>query len=89
MNLNGTVNATEGRLTSPRFPAPYHHNLDYWVKVSAPELTRVVFRFSRLDLEPQSDCLYDYVELEDVNSRSDPPRRRRFCGRHAPAALER
>lgn len=89
LNLNATVNATEGRLTSPRYPAPYHHNLDYWVRLVAPEFTRVVIHFSRLDLEPQPQCLYDYLELEDVQGRSDPPRKNRYCGHQDPASLDR
>ncbi|XP_039285263.1 cubilin-like [Nilaparvata lugens] len=86
LNLNGTVNGTEGRLTSPRYPAPYFHNLDYWVNISAPEAHRIVIHFTRLDLEAQAHCLYDFLQLGDANRRTQP---KTLCGHYDPAQLER
>nr|CAD7431859.1 unnamed protein product [Timema monikensis] len=76
LNLNQTMNGTEGNLTSPNYPGQYYNNLDYNVSVSGPHLTRIVIQFSRLDLEPQLDCLYDYVELRNPGS----SRGARWCG---------
>lgn len=88
--MNGTVNGTEGRLTSPGFPAPYYHNLDYWVHLVAPEATRIVIHFTRLDLEPQNHCLYDFIELQstaDWTESTEPPTR--LCGHYDTSEMER
>lgn len=79
MNLNRTVNGSEGRITSPNYPTSYYNNLDFSVKITGPERTRLVIQFSRIDLEPQLDCLYDYVE---VYSLGDPGDAVRWCGNH-------
>ncbi|XP_075225285.1 uncharacterized protein LOC142326585 [Lycorma delicatula] len=91
LNLNGTVNGTEGRLTSPGFPAPYYHNLDYWVHLLAPESTRIVVHFTRLDLEPQNHCLYDYIVLQSTADQieSTEPPTTRLCGHYDASEMER
>ncbi|GLV32031.1 tolkin [Carabus blaptoides fortunei] len=66
LNFNRTVNGTEGRLTSPNYPGNYYSNLDFLVKIIGPERTRLIIQFSKLDLEPQLECLYDYIELRSV-----------------------
>lgn len=63
MNLNRTVNGSEGRITSPNYPTSYYNNLDFSVRIMGPERTRLVVQFARIDLEPQLDCLYDYVQI--------------------------
>ncbi|KAL1128856.1 hypothetical protein AAG570_013390 [Ranatra chinensis] len=81
LNLNVTLNETEGRLTSPFYPLAYSHNLDYWVTIVGPEQTRIVFKFSRLDLEAQAHCLYDFLELHDTGPHlSRQPHR--LCGHY-------
>ncbi|XP_068083923.1 uncharacterized protein [Anabrus simplex] len=79
--LNRTINGTEGFLTSPNYPSHYNHNLDYWVRLIGPERTRIVVQFTRIDLELQQECLYDYVELR---SGGDLGRDGvvRWCGSH-------
>jgi hypothetical protein len=83
--LNTTLNGTEGFLTSPNFPSSYYHNLDYWVQLVGPERTRLVIEFKQLDLELQTECLYDYVELRSIDGDgqflNDAVRR---CGNHDP-----
>ncbi|KAG7295880.1 hypothetical protein JYU34_020964 [Plutella xylostella] len=78
---NQTVEGSSGTLTSPNYPAVYDNDLDYWVHVRGPLGTRLVFSFDKLDLEPQRDCLYDYVELRD----SADGRSQRYCGSVAAA----
>ncbi|RZF36004.1 hypothetical protein LSTR_LSTR005820, partial [Laodelphax striatellus] len=89
LNLNGTVNGTGGRLTSPRYPAPYFHNLDYWVNITGPEAHRIVIHFTRLDLEPQTHCLYDFLELSDGSNRNELSPPSTMCGHYDPPELER
>ncbi|XP_049809059.1 uncharacterized protein LOC126252230 [Schistocerca nitens] len=102
VQLNRTVNGTEGFLTSPNFPGGYGPNLDYWVRLAGPAGSRLVLRFTRLDLEPQQDCLYDYIELRsllpqpatgdddaDADAERAPDSRVVRCGRHDDADLHR
>jgi hypothetical protein len=83
LQLNQTLNGTGGFLSSPNFPGNYYHNLDYWVQLIGPERTRLVLQFQHLDLELQTECLYDFVELTSVGregqSLSDAVR---WCGNH-------
>ncbi|XP_017471876.1 PREDICTED: uncharacterized protein LOC108363116 [Rhagoletis zephyria] len=62
---NLTVTGTEGRLVSPAYPDTYPLNMDYWVHIKTPERTRIILQFQKIDLEPQDECLYDFVSIED------------------------
>lgn len=65
MMQNQTVVGSEGRLTSPGFPNAYPPNVDYSVKISGPERSRLIVQFQRLDMEFQDECLYDFVSVRD------------------------
>jgi hypothetical protein len=66
---NQTITGVEGRLTSPDYPNPYASNIDYWIKIIAPERSRIVVQFQKLDIEQQEECLYDYVSVQDSDFR--------------------
>jgi hypothetical protein len=83
LQLNTTINGTEGFLTSPNFPGNYYHNLDYWVQLIGPERTRLVIEFKQLDLELQTECLYDFVELRSIDGDGQLLNDAvRWCGNH-------
>jgi len=63
LRTNHTVEGNSGSLTSPNFPQTYPANVDYWVKISGPPQSRLIITFNHLDLEPQNECLYDFVSL--------------------------
>lgn len=65
---NQTVVGSEGRLTSPGFPNAYPPNVDYSVKISGPERSRLIVQFQRLDLEYQDECIYDFVSVRDYKA---------------------
>lgn len=67
---NQTITGIEGRLTSPNYPSQYAPNVNYWIKIIAPERSRIVVQFQKIDLEAQQECLYDYVSVEDANYRN-------------------
>jgi CUB domain len=64
---NQTITGIEGRLTSPDYPNQYAANVDYWIRIIAPEKSRVVVQFQRIDIEQQLECLYDFVSIQDVD----------------------
>ncbi|KAF7275274.1 hypothetical protein GWI33_012018, partial [Rhynchophorus ferrugineus] len=66
IDFNRTFNSSNGSITTPNYPENYYNNLDFLVRVIGPERTRLKIRFHKLDIEAQSDCLYDYVELKSA-----------------------
>ncbi|KAL9879695.1 uncharacterized protein ACN2A1_011533 isoform 3-T22 [Glossina fuscipes fuscipes] len=64
---NFTITGTEGRLMSPAYPNNYPLNIDYWIHIKAPLRTRIVVQFQKIDLEPQDECLYDYISIQDYD----------------------
>lgn len=68
LNLNQTVNGTSGYLTTPNHPSKYYNNLDFFVKITGPENTRIAITFHKLDIENQPECLYDYVLLSSLDN---------------------
>lgn len=71
---NQTVVGSEGRLTSPGFPNAYPPNVDYSVKISGPERSRLIVQFQRLNLEYQDECMYDFVSVRDFKAGPDEKR---------------
>lgn len=71
INFNRTINGTGGNLTTPNYPRSYFNNLDFTVRIIGPERTRLLFVFLKLDLEPQIECLYDFVRMSSVNEKDE------------------
>ncbi|XP_064466575.1 uncharacterized protein LOC135377815 [Ornithodoros turicata] len=78
-DMNSTFTAQKGTVTSVNFPAHYPNELHYSVSIVGPPGSRVFLSFSRIDLEWQAGCLYDYLELGSPESSSPPVR---ICGQH-------
>lgn len=53
------------------YPNQYATNMNYWVKIIAPEKSRIVMQFQKLDIEHQQECLYDFVSVQDANFHFD------------------
>lgn len=68
--VNRTFSGTGGKLASPHYPSNYANNMDYRSHLVAPRGTRIVIRFSHLDVEPQENCMYDYVEILDQSAKN-------------------
>lgn len=77
-NLNTTMSGTKGIITSLNYPANYYHNLDYWIHVVGPYQSRIVFQFDSINIEPQADCLYDFVAVVEPKEREN--RTMTVCG---------
>ncbi|XP_055525442.1 uncharacterized protein LOC129718573 isoform X3 [Wyeomyia smithii] len=72
MARNQTHTGTEGRLVSPSYPNPYPIQTDYWIRLVAPEGSRIIVQFQKLDIEHQQECLYDYVSIQNVEVLPSP-----------------
>lgn len=64
---NQTITGIEGRLTSPDYPNQYAPSINYWIRIIAPEKSRIVMQFQKLDIEHQQECLYDYISVQDAD----------------------
>lgn len=83
INFNKTVDGPSGNLTTPNFPGNYYNNLDFSVKISGPDRTRLLITFSKIDIEFQLECLYDYIELTSVDrSGKEIADTVKLCGSH-------
>jgi hypothetical protein len=71
LRTNHSVEGTSGSLHSPNFPHAYPTNVDYWVTIVGPPNSRIIVNFNQLDLEPQNECLYDFVGLWN-NGETEP-----------------
>src|SRR2546426_591833 len=57
-----------GTLQSPNYPGTYPPNKEcFWI-ITVPEDFRVALRFQSFEMESDSGCGYDYVEVRDGHS---------------------
>ncbi|XP_072375312.1 uncharacterized protein [Diabrotica undecimpunctata] len=84
INYNQTLNGTEGSITSPNYPNNYYHNLDFFIRITGPEKTRIIIKFIHIHIESQLECLYDYIELKSLykNEKKAFNDAVRLCGNH-------
>ncbi|KAK7072579.1 hypothetical protein SK128_010113 [Halocaridina rubra] len=72
------VTGSSDNITTPGYPSSYPNNLHLTIMLRGRPNSRLIVTFSKIDLEYQQDCLYDYVGLQ---STVDDPLVR-YCGRH-------
>lgn len=81
INYNKTLNGSEGSFSTPNYHGRYLNNLDYEVKITGPEKTRIIIKFQKIDIEYQPECLYDFVELKTIyKNRKGPLDAVKHCG---------
>ena len=68
----GFRKGTHGIIMSSNYPQNYDPNDDCEWLIEVAENHVVRFSFEDFDVEPHSNCSYDYVALYDGNSTSDP-----------------
>nr|CAD7455080.1 unnamed protein product [Timema tahoe] len=61
----GTLASSSGSIISPNYPQPYNHKAECLWKVIVSRGSAIQMVFVDLDLESQTGCLYDYVEVRD------------------------
>nr|CAD7397150.1 unnamed protein product [Timema cristinae] len=61
----GTLASSSGSIISPNYPQPYNHKAECLWKIIVSRGSAIQLVFVDLDLESQSSCLYDYVEVRD------------------------
>lgn len=69
----GLITSTKGSISSPNYPNSYAHNAQCEWRISVNEGSAIEIIFTDLDMETQSECKYDYLEIfdgSDASSRS-------------------
>ena len=80
-SCGGTLSTPTGQVSSPHYPKPYHANAvcDYLIFVAKG--STVQLNFIEIDIERDSLCQYDYVELFDGSSEFSP-KIGRYCNQN-------
>ena len=79
----GLMKAKSGVITSPNYPNNYdaHDDCGWLLEVDAAHTVKLMFE--DFDVEPHSNCSYDYVAMYDGNS-TEAPLLLMHCGRDVP-----
>uniref|UniRef100_A0A669E0J6 Cubilin n=1 Tax=Oreochromis niloticus TaxID=8128 RepID=A0A669E0J6_ORENI len=82
----GTFTDSEGIIISPNWPNNYNHNRQCIYLIRLPEGGQVALNFTDMDLESHSGCAFDYVEVRDGRTETDPLIGK-YCGNTLPAPV--
>lgn len=80
----GRMTAPSGSIHSPNYPNAYDSNDDCSWIIQVDPNHRVQFNFIDFDVEPHSNCSYDYVALYDGES-EESPLIIQHCGQSVPS----
>uniref|UniRef100_A0A8C8DU02 Metalloendopeptidase n=1 Tax=Oryzias sinensis TaxID=183150 RepID=A0A8C8DU02_9TELE len=83
----GEVERDHGQIQSPNYPDDYQSNKMCVWRITVPESFNVGLSFQSFEIEKHDSCAYDYVEVRDGGSGSDPLLGR-FCGYDKPGDLK-
>lgn len=61
----GVITSTKGSITSPNYPSPYAHNAQCNWRISVNEGSTIEIIIADLDLEIESECRNDFLEIFD------------------------
>lgn len=80
----GRFKSPVGAIHSPNYPQNYDHDADCGWLIEVPINHVVVLTFIDFDVEPITNCTFDYVAIYDGSSLEDPEIAR-FCGSSVPS----
>ena len=83
----GSLTMPNGTLTSPSYPDNYPDNADCVYTISQPNGTAIVLTFQSMDIEVESTCAYDYLEIRDGSS-DGSPLLAKLCGKELPVPVQ-
>ena len=82
-----SYNSTSGVITSPSYPNDYPNNADCIYTISLPSGTVISLTTEMFDIEDDSECGYDSLEIRDGSS-EDSQSIGKFCGTNMPTSLQ-
>ncbi|XP_059179030.1 cubilin-like isoform X2 [Physella acuta] len=83
-SCNRLFNSNSGQLKSPNYPSRYPHNIECVWEINVDPGYHIVLNFNpHFDLEADSDCEFDHVEVFDSVNETQQLLGK-FCRNHAP-----
>ncbi|XP_019897556.2 cubilin [Esox lucius] len=82
----GTFTESEGIIISPNWPNNYAHNRQCIYIIRQPANEIISLNFTDMDLETHTGCMFDYLEVHDGPSETDPLIGK-YCGSTLPAPI--
>eukprot|EP00094_Tigriopus_californicus_P007480 TCALIF_07202-PA protein Name:"Similar to CUBN Cubilin (Canis familiaris)" AED:0.20 eAED:0.21 QI:0/0.76/0.57/0.97/0.85/0.88/35/0/3998 len=79
----GLITVNEGVITSPNYPDMYDNHDDCLWLIQVDPLHRLELEFTDFDVEPHSNCSYDYVAIYNGDTEA-APNLLTHCGRSLP-----
>ena len=76
-----------GILTSPSYPEKYRENEDCYYTIIQPNGTLVEITITRIDIEFQSTCDWDYLQIRDGGS-EESEELIKLCGDEVPNPIQ-
>ncbi|BHF63125.1 Bone morphoproteintic protein 1 [Sparganum proliferum] len=80
------IKADNGNISSPDYPNNYPPNSKCIWRIEVSVGFSVLLTFESFDLEEETDCLFDYLEIFDGSSECSPMLRK-LCGSRIPTAV--
>ncbi|XP_077999583.1 tolloid-like protein 1 [Glandiceps talaboti] len=82
-----TLLETSGNFSSPGFPDNYQRGVKCVWRISVTPGEIIVLNFTAFDIQPSTDCWYDYVEIRDGYWKRSTLIGR-YCGRDIPSTIK-
>ena len=83
----GHFSTIGGSIKSPSYPGYYPNNKDCIYTISQPTGTVILLNFLSMDIDYDSSCDYDYIEIRDGPT-AGSPLLDKLCGNEIPASIQ-
>ncbi|XP_053544908.1 embryonic protein UVS.2 [Bombina bombina] len=87
VDCGGTYTKDNGTVTSPGYPDLYPNYANCVTTLWAPKGHQIVLNFTFFDLELSTECLYDYLIINDGSRTTSPELGRFCCDVHVPTTV--
>lgn len=84
----GTLTTQTGSIESPGYPQPYGHNAECNWLISVSKGSTILLTVSDIDIEAQTTCRFDYLEVFDGNTDRSPSLGRHCNNRLSPHFIQ-
>jgi len=82
----GVLTTPTGSFKTPRYPQNYPKNVICQWKIQVPNDQKIRLEFSKFDLEPDTQCRFDYLSIYDGSSVASTELQK-MCGSKEPTAI--
>ena len=84
----GVLHRSSGVVQTPGYPSLYPNKAKCLWKITSPDGKKVILQFESFDLESQTSCKYDFIDIQEKDSSSSEVKPvGRFCGNKRPPVI--